>query len=213
MERSNAMIFLVDDDPGVRESVGDLLDAAGFRAIALGSVREYLDLERPDLPGCLILDIELPDVSGLEFHDQIASGDHPPVVFMTGHGDIPSSVRAMKGGAVDFLTKPVSTDALFAAITIGIEQDRLRREKRSELDGLRGRFAKLTPREQQVMRLVVSGLLNKQAAAELGISEVTFQIHRGRVMQKMQAASLADLVRFAGTLDVQITHSRLTGVR
>lgn len=213
MERSNAMIFLVDDDPGVRESVGDLLDAAGFRTIALGSVREYLDLQRPDLPGCLILDIELPDVSGLEFHDQIAGDDHPPVVFITGHGDIPSSVRAIKRGAVDFLTKPVSTDALFSAITAGIEQDRLRREKKNELDGLRGRFAKLTPREQQVMRLVVSGLLNKQAAAELGISEVTFQIHRGRVMQKMQAASLADLVRFAGTLDVQITHSRLTGAR
>lgn len=213
MERSNAMIFLVDDDPGVRESVGDLLDAAGFRSVALGSVREYLDLERPDLPGCLILDVELPDVSGLEFHEQIASGDHPPVVFITGHGDIPSSVRAIKRGAVDFLTKPVSTEALFAAINAGIGQDRQRREKRAEMDVLRGRFSKLTPRERQVLRLVVSGLLNKQAAAELGISEVTFQIHRGRVMQKMQAASLADLVRFAGTLDVQITHSRLTGAR
>jgi FixJ family two-component response regulator len=213
MECTEAMIFIVDDDPGVRESVSDLLGAAGFRSAAFGSVQEYLNLQRPDLPGCLILDIELPDVSGLEFHEQIASGDHPPVVFITGHGDIPSTVRAMKRGAVDFLIKPVSTDALFAAINAGIQQDRQNREKRDEVDSLQNRLSKLTPREQQVFRLVVSGLLNKQAAAELGISEVTFQIHRGRVMQKMQAASLADLVRFATTLDIQITHTRVPGAR
>lgn len=212
MEGSDQIVFLVDDDPRVREAVGDLLESGGLRSIALGSVREYLELERPDLPGCIILDIELPDVSGLEFHDQIASGNHPPVVFITGHGDIPSSVRAMKRGAVDFLTKPIGDKELFEAVRTGIERDRVRRETRDELSILQRRYSELTPREKEVLPLVVSGLLNKQAAAQLRISEVTFQVHRGKVMQKMQAGSFADLVRFAAKLNVPITHSRRTGV-
>src|SRR5690606_36070498 len=155
-----------------------------------------------------ILDVELPDINGLEFQKQLSEGDHPPIVFLTGHGDIPSSVRAMKHGAVDFLTKPFTEQDLLDAIQAAVSQDRTARQQRAELDVLRQRLASLTPREREVLLLVVSGLLNKQAAAELGISEVTLEIHRRNVMQKMVAASLADLVRMAGQLGVPITHSR-----
>ncbi|MBZ9891498.1 response regulator [Mesorhizobium sp. BR1-1-3] len=211
MEGSDQVIFLVDDDIHVRESISDFLASAGFRCVAVGSVSEYLEYRRPDLPSCIVLDVELPGVSGLEFHEQIASGDHPPVVFITGHGDIPSTVRAMKRGAVDFLTKPFQESDLLIAIKAGIERDRERRSKQDELAVLRRRFAELTPREREVFPLVVSGLMNKQAAAELGIREVTLQVHRGKVMQKMRAASLADLVRIAAMLDIPITHSRHAG--
>ncbi|MBZ9774040.1 response regulator transcription factor [Mesorhizobium sp. CO1-1-8] len=211
MEGSDHVIFLVDDDARVQESISDFLASAGIRCIAVGSVSEYLAYPRPDLPSCIVLDIELPGVNGLEFYDQIASGDHPPVVFITGHGDIPSTVRAMKRGAVDFLTKPFHESDLLTAIKVGIERDRERRTKQDELGVLRRRFAELTPREREVFPLVISGLMNKQAAAELGIREVTFQIHRAKVMQKMRAASLADLVRIAATLDIPITHSRHAG--
>ena len=155
--------------------------------------------------------MELPDINGLDLQRQIAAGDHPPIVFITGHGDIPSSVRAIKLGAVDFLTKPFSDADLMAAIGIAIEQNREKRSRRAEIGGLKQRYLDLTPREREVFPLVVSGLLNKQAAAELGISEVTLQIHRRNVMQKMAAASLADLVRIAERLGIPATHSRHTG--
>lgn len=206
------IVFLVDDDPKVRESVGELLSSVGLNSIAIGSIRDYLELERPDVPSCIVLDIELPDVSGLEFQAQIEMDDHPPVVFITGHGDIPSSVSAMKRGAVDFLTKPFKSEVFIEAVRAGIERDRERKEERGALENLRFRFKQLTPRERQVFPLIVSGLLNKQGAAELGISEITYQVHRARVMQKMQVTSFAELVRIATKLEIPITHSRYAGV-
>jgi FixJ family two-component response regulator len=202
------IVFVVDDDERVRESIGDLLESHGMRAITFGSAGEYIAADKPDVPACLILDVELPDINGLDLQGQIANGDHPPVVFITGHGDIPSSVRAIKHGAVDFLTKPFSDSDLMAAIDAAVAQDRENRSARAELGDLKKRYLNLTPRERQVVPLVVSGLLNKQAAAELGISEVTLQIHRRNVMQKMGAASLADLVRIAERLEIPVTHSR-----
>lgn len=175
------------------------------------SAAEYVRADKPDLPACLILDLELPGITGLELQRQLGEGEHPPIVFITGHGDIPSSVRAIKGGAVDFLTKPFSDADLMGAIDQAIALDRARRTEQTELLALRRRYDELTPRERDVLPLVVSGLLNKQAAAELGISEVTLQIHRRNVMHKMAAASLADLVRIAERLHVPVTHSRLGG--
>jgi FixJ family two-component response regulator len=156
----------------------------------------------------LVLDVELPDINGLDLQREIAGGEHPPIVFITGHGNIPSSVQAIKRGAVDFLTKPFSEEALLAAIASGLARDEGTRKERAELAALRKRHLELTPREHQVLALVVSGLLNKQAAAELGISEVTLQIHRRNVMRKMAASSLAELVRFAERLRVPVRHSR-----
>jgi FixJ family two-component response regulator len=180
----------------------------GLRAYGFGSAAEYIAFPRPDQPACLILDVKLPDINGLEFQEQIADGDHPPIVFITGHGDIPSSVRAMKRGAVDFLAKPFSESELMEAINAAVSRDRVSRLERARLAKLRQHFSDLTPREREVLPLVASGLLNKQAATELGISEVTLQIHRGRIMQKMGATSLADLVRIAEKLEIPITHSR-----
>ena len=202
------IVFIVDDDQHMREALCELLTPLGLRALAFGSAAEYDDFPRPDLPACLVLDLELPDINGLEFQEQIADGDHPPIVFITGHGDIPSSVRAMKGGAIDFLTKPFRTSELIEAVHTAICQDCACRRRRTKLAELQQRFSGLTPREREVLPLVASGLLNKQAAAELGISEVTLQIHRGKIMQKMEAASLADLVRMAEKLEIPITHSR-----
>jgi len=206
------IVFIVDDDQHMRQALCELLASLGLRALAFGSAAEYDDFPRPDLPACLILDVELPDINGLEFQEQIADGDHPPIVFITGHGDIPSSVRAMKGGAVDFLAKPLGESELIEAINAAIGQDRVSRLERAELARLAQRLSCLTPREREVLPLVASGLLNKQAAAELGISEVTLQIHRSRIMQKMEAASLADLVRIAEKLEIPITHSRHAGM-
>ena len=160
----------------------------------------------------IFLDVKLPDINGLEFQEQITDGDHPPIVFITGHGDIPSSVRAMKGGAVDFLAKPFSESELIKAINAAVGQDRVSRLERAEMIRLRQRLSCLTPREREVLPLVASGLLNKQAAAELGISKVTLQIHRSKIMQKMEAASLADLVRIAEKLEIPVTHSRQAGM-
>jgi FixJ family two-component response regulator len=202
------IVFVVDDDHHMREALCELLTPLGLHVLAFGSAAEYGDFPRPDLPACLILDVELPDINGLEFQEQIVDGDHPPIIFITGHGDIPSSVRAMKGGAIDFLIKPFRPPELIGAIHAAIGQDRAFRLARTKLAKLQQRLSDLTPREREVLPLVVSGLLNKQAAAELGISEITFQIHRGRIMQKMQAASLADLVRIAEKLQIPINHSR-----
>lgn len=211
MTADDPIVYIVDDDARLREALDELLASHGMRAIAFQSAHEFVCAVKPDLPACLLLDIRLPDINGLDLQSQIAEGDHPPIVFITGHGDIPSSVRAIKHGAVDFLTKPFSDADLMAAIHAAITQDRENRSIRAELGALRQRYLELTPREREVLPLVVSGLLNKQAAAELGISEVTLQIHRRNVMQKMAAASLADLVRIAERLGIPITHSRRAG--
>lgn len=211
MTVDDAIVFIVDDDDALREALGELLAANGVRSVPFSSAGDYIGSNKPDHPACLILDVELPDINGLELQRQIAQGDHPPIVFITGHGDIPSSVRAIKHGAVDFLTKPFSDTALLSAIRSAIAQDRETRAKRAELTLLKQRYHELSPRERGVLPLVVSGLLNKQAAAELGISEVTLQIHRRNVMQKMAATSLADLVRIAERLEIPIQHSRRMG--
>jgi len=211
MTMNDPIVFIIDDDERVREAVVDLLESHGLRAIAFGSAGEYIAAPRPDLPGCLVLDIDLPDINGLDFQGQIVDGNHPPIIFITGHGDIPSSVRAIKRGAMDFLTKPFSDTDLMAAIHAAIARDKSTRTERAELAILKQRHLALTPREREVLPLVIGGLLNKQAAAELGISEVTLQIHRRNVMQKMKATSLADLVRSAEKLQIPATRSRRMG--
>jgi FixJ family two-component response regulator len=211
MTDDDPIVFIVDDDPRVREGLCELLASRGLRAIAFGSASEYIVASRPDSPACLILDVELPDINGLDFQKQIADEQHPPIIFITGHGDIPSSVRAIKSGAIDYLTKPFSESDLLTAIRTAINQDRRFRLDSAEMAGLQHRLSCLTPREREVLPLVVSGLLNKQAAAQLGISEITLQVHRSKIMHKMEAASLADLVRFAQKLQIPITHSRRQG--
>jgi len=200
---SDSTVYVVDDDIRVRESMEDLLTSFGFRVTTFGSAAEYVASSRPAQSACLGLDVELPDINGLELQRQLASGEHPPIIFITGHGDIPSSVRAMKAGAVDFLPKPFCPEQLLAAINVAIEQGRIAHKNQMELEVLRKRFASLTPREREVLPLVVRGMLNKQAAAELGISEVTLQIHRGQVMRKMNAESLAELVRMGIKLGIE----------
>jgi FixJ family two-component response regulator len=202
------VVFIVDDDRRIREALTDLLSSFDMYAVAFGSAAEYMQCPKPDVPACLVLDVELPDINGLDLQSRIAQGNHPHIVFITGHGDIPSSVRAIKAGAVDFLPKPFKEADLMRAIHAALAQNRDARLKRAELADLHRRLARLTPREREVLPLVVSGLLNKQAAAELDISEVTLQIHRGSIMKKMQAESLAELVRMAGTLEIPMTRSR-----
>jgi FixJ family two-component response regulator len=209
-EKEAPIVYIVDDDWRVREALEGLLAANDLTSISFQSISAYLSHSRADRPACLILDIELPDVSGLEFQKQNHEL-HPPIVFITGHGDIPSSVSAIKHGAVDFLTKPFDETVLLAAVDTAIELDRTTREERTKLEVLRNRHRLLTSRESEVLPLVVSGLLNKQAAAQLGISEVTMQIHRGKIMQKMEADSLADLVRMAETLGIPARHTRRRG--
>jgi FixJ family two-component response regulator len=196
MSDSGCIVFAVDDDPLVRDSVADLLDSAGFTVRTFGSATDFLQSEHPDLPACLILDVELPGLSGLDLQAELKkSGVDMPIIFLTGRGDIPMSVRAMKAGAVEFLTKPFRQDQLLDAV-----QEALRRDR--ETAALRKRLRTLTPREQQVLALVVTGLLNKQIAGELGTTEETIKVHRGRVMSKMGAGSLADLVRMAEKLKI-----------
>jgi FixJ family two-component response regulator len=202
------IVFIVDDDRRICEALSVLLSTFDLRVVTFASAAAYIAYPKPDVPACLVLDVELPDINGLDLQSQTAEGNHPPIVFITGHGDIPTSVRAIKAGAVDFLTKPFKEEDLMRAIHAAIAQDREVRRKRAELAELRQRLSSLTPREREVLPLVVSGLLNKQAAAELGISEVTLQIHRGKIMKKMGAGSLAELVRMAGMLEIPMTHSR-----
>ncbi len=211
MNSQDEIVFVVDDDIRVREAIGELLESMGWRAETFAAAADYIAFAKPDLPACLILDVELPDINGLDLQRQIADGDDPPIVFITGHGDIRSSVRAIRHGAVDFLTKPFSDVDLLAAIRTAIAQDRERRTERAELALLRQRYGNLTQRERDVLPLVVSGILNKQAAAELGISEVTLQVHKRNVMQKMGTASLAELVRIAEKLQIPGAHSRRSG--
>jgi FixJ family two-component response regulator len=202
------IVFIVDDDRRICEALSELLSTFDLHVVTFGSAAEYIAYPKPDVPSCLILDVELPDINGLDLQSQTAQGDHPQIIFITGHGDIPSSVRAIKAGAVDFLTKPFKEADLMRAIHAAIAQDRDARRKRAELGELRQRISSLTPREREVLPLIVSGLLNKQAASKLGISEVTIQIHRGKIMKKMGAGSLAELVRMAGLLEIPMTHSR-----
>jgi FixJ family two-component response regulator len=207
----NQIVFVVDDDRRIREALSMLLSSFDMPAVTFGSAAEYMAYPRPDVPACLVLDVELPDINGLDLQSQIAQGNHPHIVFITGHGDIPSTVRAIKAGAVDFLTKPFSEADLMRAIHGAIAQNRDARRKRAELTELRQRLSFLTPREREVLPLVASGLLNKQAAAKLGISEVTIQIHRGKIMKKMGAGSLAELVRMAAMLEIPMSQSRRVG--
>jgi FixJ family two-component response regulator len=205
---SGQVVLVVDDDQRIREALSELLSSFGMHVVTFSCAAEYLGARKPEVPYCLLLDMALPDASGLEVQRRIAEADHAGVVFITGHGDIPSSVRAIKSGAVDFLTKPFKEADLIRAIDAAIAQSCDSRRRKAELAELQQRLSSLTPRERDVLPLVVSGLLNKQAAAELGISEITLQIHRGNIMKKMAAVSLPELVRMAASLDIPITHSR-----
>ena len=202
MKPDRSMVYILDDDARVREALVALLSSVGYRVTVFSSAQEYLAYTRPDVPGCLLLDLDLPGMSGLDLQRELAGTHGPPIVFLTGHGDIPSTVKAMKGGAVEFLAKPFDEGALIGAIDIAIQEDERAREAHTELEAIRKRYLSLTPREREVLPFVVRGFLNKQTAGELGTSEITIRIHRGQIMRKMAADSLADLVRLAAKLGI-----------
>lgn len=203
-------VFVIDDDAAIRDALQSLISSMKLHVELFGSAAEFLQRERPDAPSCLVLDVRLPGISGLDFQRKLTEANHSiPVIFITGHGDIPMSVRAMKAGAVEFLAKPFRDQDLLDAIHVALERDRARRQQESEMIVLRERFESLTPREQEVLPLVVSGRLNKQIAAELGTSEITVKVHRASVMRKMQADSLPDLVKMAVRLGPLTNHSKL----
>jgi FixJ family two-component response regulator len=201
---SEAIVFVVDDDPSMRKALSNLFRSVGLRAEVFGSARELLESELPEVASCLVLDIRLPGPSGLDFQAELAKANiQIPIIFMTGHGDIPMTVKAMKAGAVDFLTKPFRDQDMLDAVAIAIERDRERRKDEKIVAELRAVFETLTARERDVLALVASGLMNKQIAAEIGLAEITVKIHRGHIMRKMGAKSLADLVRMAEMLGVR----------
>jgi FixJ family two-component response regulator len=196
------VVFVVDDDARVRNALSSLLASTGLDVAVFASANDFLKAEKPDAPACLVLDLELPDIHGLELQKELAEREAPPIVFITGHGDIPSSVKAMKAGAVEFLSKPFGDEELLRAIEAAIALDRAERVKRSERVALRQRYERLTPREREVLTFVVAGFANKQTAGELGTSEITIGVHRGQIMRKMGARSLAELVRLADKLGI-----------
>jgi FixJ family two-component response regulator len=201
---TESVVFIVDDDESLREALKSLLRSVGLRVEAYGSGADFLKTKLPDAAACLVLDVRLPGVSGLDFQSELAKADiHIPIIFITGHGDIPMTVRAMKAGAVEFLTKPFRDQDLLDAVQIALERDRARRTQDKTVREVRDHFEALTPREQEVIGFVTAGLMNKQIAAELGVSEITVKVHRGNVMKKMGARSLADLVRMADTLGIR----------
>ena len=200
------IVFVVDDDPSMRKALANLFRSVGLRAEVFGSARELLESELPDVASCLVLDIRLPGPSGLDFQAELAKADiQIPIIFMTGHGDIPMTVKAMKAGAIDFLTKPFRDQDILDAVATAIERDRTRRKDQKAVAELRAVFETLTTRERDVFALVASGLMNKQIAAEIGLAEITVKIHRGHIMRKMGARSLADLVRMAEMLGIRRT--------
>ena len=206
MTEAQSILFVVDDDASVRNALKSLIRSVGLQVELYGSAQEFLRSKRPDAPSCLILDIRLPGISGLDFQSKRAEANDPiPIIFITGHGDIPMSVRAMKRGAVEFLTKPFRDQDLLDAIHVALERDRARRQREDEIATLKGRFEWLTPREREVLPLVVSGLPNKQIAAEIGTSETTVKVHRGQLMRKMGADSLPELVRMAERIGIRTT--------
>jgi FixJ family two-component response regulator len=197
-------VFVVDDDASVREALDGLFRSIGLQAKTFGSAAEFLQNKLPDAPSCLVLDVRLPGLSGIDFQTELAAaGLHIPIIFMTGYGDIPMTVKAMKAGAVEFLPKPFRDQDMLDAVQQALERDRERRERNSGLDKLKSSFDTLTPREQEVMGLVTAGLMNKQVAGEIGVSEITAKVHRGSIMRKMGAKSLAELVRMADALGVR----------
>ena len=200
------IVFVVDDDPSMRKALANLFRSVGLRAEVFGSARELLETELPDVASCLVLDIRLPGPSGLDFQAELAKANiQIPIIFMTGHGDIPMTVKAMKAGAIDFLTKPFRDQDMLDAVATAIERDRTRRKDQKAVAELRAVFETLTTRERDVFALVASGLMNKQIAAEIGLAEITVKIHRGHLMRKMGARSLADLVRMAEMLGIRRT--------
>jgi len=208
MTETDATVFVVDDDAPMRQSLKNLIRSVGLRAELFASAQEFLRSKRPEVPSCLVLDVRLPGLSGLDLQRRTTeAGMEIPIVFITGHGDIPMSVRAMKAGAVEFLTKPYRDQDLLDAIQEALERDRKAREERAAMEELRSRFASLTPREREVMARVVAGLLNKQIGAELGTSETTVKNHRHQVMEKMGAGSLPELVRMADRLGIPVPKS------
>jgi FixJ family two-component response regulator len=201
---TEAIVFVVDDDPSMRKALTNLFRSVGLRAEVFGSAREWLESKLPEVASCLVLDIRLPGLSGLDFQAELAKANiQIPIIFMTGHGDIPMTVKAMKAGAIDFLTKPFRDQDMLDAVAIAIERDRARRKEQKIVAELRAVFETLTTRERDVLALVASGLMNKQIAAEIGLAEITVKIHRGHLMRKMGARSLADLVRMAEMLGIR----------
>jgi FixJ family two-component response regulator len=201
MSETSSIVFVVDDEPSVCVTLGRLLRSVGLETQTYTSARAFLDCERPDVPGCLVLDVRLPGLSGLDLQEKLAAAKiNLPVIFITGYGNVPMSVRAMKAGALEFLTKPFREEELLEAIHRGIEQNRLERQDRAETGQLQQRYSSLTPREREVFSCIIRGLLNKQSAAQLGASEKTIKVHRGQVMQKMKAESLAHLIHMAERL-------------